>query len=223
MAKNDETTTDPAVDAVDPTDAPLQGADTTPTTEDSSPETPTESASDSPGDVPVVEAPVDVIPPADDASDPSASSSTSEDVSPVDDSASETPTTDGTGTPIYDSLTPPTSEDSGSTATGGAASEGEPIGTAHTDTVDRAPEGAGGTGVAGEAFPDQPEVITSDAPAADPDADPLDEAAVPRPAFYGERDSLDNIRIQRYGWIGPEPLLIENGQLDEFKAFVATL
>lgn len=106
------------------------------------------------------------------------------------------------------------------------------------------------TSVQANAFPDQPEILTStpreseaegtqqqagasnqdpgvtDAAITDgsdgdqaPDAPPIP----PNPVFTASRDGLGNVSISHFGWVGPDPLRIEAGTVDEFKEFVASL
>jgi hypothetical protein len=77
-----------------------------------------------------------------------------------------------------------------------------------------------GQGVAAEAFPNQPEAFISEVPERDDDVTSDTVTASPKWVAYR---NFGQYKLQQFGWVGPEGLAFGVDELDEFKAFVASL
>lgn len=77
-----------------------------------------------------------------------------------------------------------------------------------------------GQGVTQRAFPDQGEAFISEVPERDDDVASDTISASPKWVAYR---NFGQYKIQLYGWVGPEGIAFGVDELDEFKAFIASL
>lgn len=77
-----------------------------------------------------------------------------------------------------------------------------------------------GQGVPEQAFPNQPEAFISEVPERDDDVTSDTVTASPKWVAYR---NFGQYKLQQFGWVGPEGLAFGVDELDEFKAFVASL
>lgn len=77
------------------------------------------------------------------------------------------------------------------------------------------------TGIDGDAFPDRPEFITSE-DQTQTVVSTLSDVEYQQPKFRAVKGDR-TVGISLYGWVGPEAIVISNDDLEDFKAFVASL